>query len=356
MSAAPSVADRTVLLERIAERAGAVDRGEADLRDTLGLLAREGLLELAAGPARRDEVPAVVALVEAVAGECLSSAFTLWAHRMVVDYLAHAEAMGSDPERAAALGSLVRAETIGSTGMAPALRDLAGLGPVPLEARRDGESLRVSGPVAWASNLYPGALVVAPVRLPEHDGRARGIVAFRTDQAGVTVHAPPRLLALNATASSSMALEDVAIAPPWVLTEDMAGFVAAVRPRFLLVQSAFCLGLARRSLGEARERATGLAAMFADQLGALGVTVDDAERRLHDHAARCDEVAVPELLALRLDAAVAAGEATRLESCVRGGGAYVADSAPSRRLREAAFLPVQAPTEGQLRWQLSRSA
>ena len=28
----------------------------------------------------------------------------------------------------------------------------------------------------------------------------------------------------------------------------------------------------------------------------------------------------------------------------------------ARRLREAAFLPVQAPTEGQLRWELSLSA
>ena len=61
------------------------------------------------------------------------------------------------------------------------------------------------------------------------------------------------------------------------------------------------------------------------------------------------------VVAIRLDAARLAGAATRLESKVMGGAGYASGSATARRLREAAFLPIQSPTEGQLQWELSRS-
>jgi alkylation response protein AidB-like acyl-CoA dehydrogenase len=63
-----------------------------------------------------------------------------------------------------------------------------------------------------------------------------------------------------------------------------------------------------------------------------------------------------ELVQLRLDCAHLATATTALEAKVVGGRGYVTTSPTARRLREAAFLPIQAPTEGQLRWELSHSA
>ena len=63
-----------------------------------------------------------------------------------------------------------------------------------------------------------------------------------------------------------------------------------------------------------------------------------------------------ELVRLRLDCARLATATTALEAKVVGGRGYVTTSPTARRLREAAFLPIQAPTEGQLRWELSHSA
>jgi hypothetical protein len=48
--------------------------------------------------------------------------------------------------------------------------------------------------------------------------------------------------------------------------------------------------------------------------------------------------------------------ATRLESTVVGGAGYAVGSPANRRFREAAFLPVQSPSEGQLRWELTQYA
>ena len=68
------------------------------------------------------------------------------------------------------------------------------------------------------------------------------------------------------------------------------------------------------------------------------------------------ETAPRELFSLRLDAALLTGRATRIEGKVVGGRGYAMSSPTARRAREAAFLPVQSPTEGHLRWVLQNLA
>jgi alkylation response protein AidB-like acyl-CoA dehydrogenase len=301
------VVDRA-LLDRVAERAPALDRGDDDVRPALRELGAAGLLDLGTGPGRAGELPAVVTLVEELASRCLASAFAVWAHRMVIDCYAHAGVGGADVE------ALVRAGRCGSTALAPALRELAGFDPVPLAARREGE-------------------------------RARAVVVVDVDDPGVTVHPFPRLLAMNATASSSLALDEVVVAPERVLSEDLPSFVGACRPRMVLIQTAVCLGLARRAVDEGRSRLRGVAASLSPRATQVADAVADARRLLHGIAARPSGTAPRELAALRQDAARLAGDATRLEAALVGGAGYVADSPTARRLREAAFLPVQAPTE-----------
>lgn len=60
-----------------------------------------------------------------------------------------------------------------------------------------------------------------------------------------------------------------------------------------------------------------------------------------------------ELLAMRLAAAEIATGAAALEAKTAGGKGYTSSSGTSRRYREAAFIPVQSPSESQLRWELA---
>jgi len=60
------------------------------------------------------------------------------------------------------------------------------------------------------------------------------------------------------------------------------------------------------------------------------------------------------LVAFRLEGSDIAVAATRLEAMLCGGAGYVASSATTRRFRESAFLPIQSPSEGQLRWELEK--
>ncbi|WP_346622478.1 acyl-CoA dehydrogenase family protein [Blastococcus montanus] len=297
----------------------------------------------------------LLTLIEDVAGECLSSAFSLWSQTAVIDYWEHA----SSETCTEVLDGLRDGTVPGATAMAPALGQLCGLGDVPLVAHRDGHSLSVSGHVAWASHLWDGAVVVAPVRVPEEGAAERWVIAFRVGAPGVTLHPAPSLLALNGTGSSSLTLADVVVHVDRILSTDMAGFVSEVRPRLLLAQSAMCAGLARRSVNEARARTavwdSPLRTVADARLADVAAVADGVLHRLDDWSDRSAEIEIAALMQLRLDAAAVAARATDLEVLVSGGAGFLSTSATSRRLREAAFLPIQAPTELQLLRQLSAS-
>ncbi|GAA3055617.1 acyl-CoA dehydrogenase family protein [Pseudonocardia yunnanensis] len=332
------------VVARARERAADVDAGRADPRATVQLAGALGLLD---APLVR-----VIGLVEEVAGECLSTAFSLWAQRMVLTYLN--AAARADAELVEGVGSGALA---GCTAMAPALRDVAGIAPVPVVAVRTSTGLRLHGPIHWASQLYSDAVAVLPVRIGEDPVTAeRAVVRIRLSDPGVQVAPAPPLLAMDATASSSVRLDGVAVGPDAVLSTDLAAFVAAVRPGFLLLQSAFCTGLAARCVTESATHVTGVNVALQPDHDEISARLSGVQQRLHRWAARPGDPDKAELLRLRLDAAAVAVAAARLEATLRGGAGYRSDSAVARRLREASFLPVQAPTEGQLRWELSRSA
>lgn len=326
------------VLSAVGERAGAVDRGEVDLWDGLRDL---GALDLLTAP-----LPVAVELTHALARRCTSTAFSLWGHRSSIAY--H-EATGSRLPLGAADGSVPLA-----SGMAPAYKEEAGLGEIPLVAiDLPGGGVTVSGALPWCSNLGPGALIVTPVRW--EDGR-RAIVRLPRDASGVRVKPLRGLTALDGTSSGVLLLDDARIAEDDVLTRDLPGFRDRARAPFLLLQTAMCLGLAGAALDAAETAADDTSRRVLGEEFSQAVT--DWED-LRADLARCVEsargVLPPDLVAVRLETALLAGRTTRLEQKVVGGRGYALASDTSRRAREAAFLPVQSPTETHLRHLLTRT-
>ncbi|WP_280434739.1 acyl-CoA dehydrogenase family protein [Nocardia carnea] len=327
----------------VRDRAADLDEGRTDIRADIGEIGGQGLLSAGLGDS---DIREITEVVEQVAAESLAAGFSLWAQRMTLEYLWRAP----ESVRDRYLGELSSGRRIGVTAMAAALKHLAGLGELPLRAE-GAEGDRVRGPIAWASNVFRDSVIVFPFR--GSDGRGRvGVVDADTE--GVRIRPAPELLALGATASTALTFEQVEVRPDQLVTADLPGFCGAIRPVFLLLQSAFCTGIAGTAIQESGHRLDGLGAQFRDEYRVLADRYATTRQALYDHAADAHATPPAELLRLRLAAARLAVEATRLESTLCGGAGYALRCGTNRRFREAAFLPVQSPSEGQLRWELSQ--
>jgi len=349
LAAEPCVLDGGLLAE-VAGLAAAVDGdAEADRRPTLARLAGAGALGLGLPGTGSSHVDQVGVLSE-LAGACMSTAFSAWAHRMTVEYLVR----HGGPELHTLAAAVLDGEVPGSTALAATFRAAAGLENLPVTVDRSSGTARATGFVSWASNLYDDAVVVVGVR----DAGVNRLAMFRTTDPGVTVRPVTGLLALDASRSGSIVLDGVPLTAASFLAEPFPSFVASVRPTFLAFQSALCVGLAQASLDASRSP-TGVARSLIPELDEETATLASLRAQLTDLAGWLDHRAGPvpvHPVRLRLDVAHLARRATQLELAVKGGAAYTASSPTARRVREALFLPVQSPTEAQLQWELRRSA
>lgn len=354
MAITPPVASLDVpgLEEHFRGCAAAVDSGQRSTRESLRYLGARQLVDLGVAGGGPGTLTDMVDVIATVARSCMSSAFSAWAHRMTLEYLAAADG-GFAAE--GVVEGLSTGEVAGSTAMASAFQDLAGLAPLPVTfTRHRGGELRLDGAIRWASNLYADGFWVVLAARGDHGDRV--VVALPSSAPGLLVDPHPDLLALGATASSSLRLDDVTVPAELVVTHDLAAFLAAVRRPFLSLQAAFCVGLAQASLAAVQARPGAGYGQFDAARHELAARERDVVTRLYALAAETGPVGpeqVPGLLAMRLDAARLAGDAVDLEIKVTGGGAYLARSATARRLREAAFLPIQSPTEAHLLWELA---
>jgi alkylation response protein AidB-like acyl-CoA dehydrogenase len=339
-------------------RARDIDAAQADIREGIRFLADQGL-----GTAG---ILDSSALITTVARSDMASAFSAWAHRMVVLYLSLAPA--GSPVRQL-LPELQAGTTVGATAMAGGTARYLTDAPLPVTYVRRGDDLVLHGRIPWASNLL-APFVGVTAAVDQEDPDRAVVVAFTDRTPGVSIGPYPDLVALMATGSSTITLDGAIVPSAAVISDSLEPFVERILPPFLLLQSAFCRGLAVRSLDEAvgnlgtlaevlrpdlvRRRAE--AERAGDQLDRLARRVDRVEAS--GRTTGSDGLAVPlrQLLRLRLRWAHLAAEAVRLELAAVGGRGYLRTGPTARRLREAAFLPIQAPTEVQLRWTLSRSA
>lgn len=338
------------LLEDIRGHAAALDRGEGHSRRCFGALGEAGLLGIGAPGNADGRLPVMAEVIRSVSGACMSTGFSLWAHRMTVEYLLTAATEFSS----AAAEPLFAGTVLGVTGMAAAFKEAAGCGSVELTATSVAGGYRVSGPIRWASNLYPDSTMVTAVHT---DAGEKLIVALPLDTPGVNVGEHFDLLALGSTASSYLNLDDAHVPDGQVLSRDFEGFLQSVRPTFLVLQSAMCLGLTRTALDQARQGLGGVNAVFSDGVDRVADHLVAAEATLANLAAAVGGTEPPtkkELLSLRLAAAELSSASADLEVRTAGGKGYASRTPASRRYREAAFIPVQSPSEGQLRWELAR--
>ena len=354
MSPAPASAEAAVedFARWLSAEAEGLDTGAASGFALLPRLAAAGLpgagVPRALGGAGGDVIDGVAAIAE-TAEMSLAAAFALWGHRSYIEYLLQS------PDRVLEerhLKALLAGEVAGATGLSNAMKNLAGLEPLQISARSEGEALVVDGVMPWVTNLRPeGFLVAAAADCPE--GGPSRILSFSSGDLGLERSADLDLMALRATNTAAVKLTNLRIGRDRVIADNAAAWLPRVRPAFAGLQCGMSIGLARKALAEASAAAGG------SGRGVLGEPIAEARRRL-DRAqtrlfaglrARDFEADAGPLFELRIELAEIVAEAAGLELQALGGRAYLAGPGRdfARRWREAAFIPVVTPSLVQLK-------
>ncbi len=185
----------------------------------------DGLLGLGAPGNHDHALPAMAAVIAEVAGHCLSTAFSVWAHRMT----ARVSDRGGHALVAQHRANLTGTGALGVTGMASAFKDAAGCGSLDLAATPADGGYRLTGTLRWASNLYPDSVMVTAAQTESGE---KIVVALPLASEGVTIGNHFELLALGSTASSYLKLDNVYIGEDQILSRDIESFLNQRPPDF----------------------------------------------------------------------------------------------------------------------------
>jgi alkylation response protein AidB-like acyl-CoA dehydrogenase len=333
-------------------QAVALDEGHAPPGELVPRLADAGLFRIGvetrqggSGGTPADAIEAMAAVAE----YSLTAAFVFWGQRAFIEYLLHSPNHGLS-ERC--LPSLLAGTYAGATGLSNAMKYLGGIEALQVQATDAPHGWTLNGKLPWVTNLRKEGFVVAAAVDHPH-GAGPSIFAIPHDVEGVIRSADLDLVALRSSNTAAIRLEGVELSAAWQIHPDALQFLPRVRPAFLGLQCSLSIGLARRSLREARSAADSL----GEEIEELERNLQSATQRLIDGVlSGVFQTRPAPLFEIRIALASIAAAAAGLEVQASGGRGYMHSSEVARRWREAAFIPVVTPSLTQLKSQLAQHA
>ena len=348
----------TTLREWLDRYADALDEGTAAPEAIVPALAKAGLFSIGvpsalngAGGSTAD----AILNVASVAQHSLTAAFVFWGHRTFIEYLIQSP---NGALRDAWLPRMLDGRHGGATGLSNAMKYLGGVESLQIHAADTPEGFTVTGKLPWVTNLRKEGFIVAAVA--QRPNGPPVILAIPHDAQGVARSADLDLVAMRSSNTAAIDLVDVPLDRAWVIDDDALRFLPRVRPAFLGLQCGLSIGLARRSLQEARQAESALAPEIAELEHRLAVATHRVLDGVISNAFRAH--AAP-LFEARIELADVAAAAAALEIQAAGGRGYLraptankTAAGVTRRWREAAFIPIVTPSLTQLKLELARRA
>lgn len=293
---------------------------------------------------------AQIDVIREVGRECGSTAFLVWCQTTCATYLLYSP---NEAVRARYLAPIVKGDILAGTGMSNAVKHLAGIEKIHLNARREGEDYVVSGSLPWVSNIGESHLIVVAAAV--EDG---GYVMFavRGNAQGVSLHSCPEFSALEGTQTLNVRFKDARIPSQDVVAHpgQFKAYMAGIKPAFVLGQLGMGFGIIEGSLRTIRESnaATAHVNQFLDDQGdELATELAALQANARELAAQADAGTAVMLDVLRLRLATSELTLRAANSAVLHAGAkgYLMRHPAQRRQREAVFVAIVTPALKHLR-------
>lgn len=286
--------------------------------------------------------------ITAVAEHSLTAAFVLWGQRVFIELLVNSENL---PLKERLLPDLLQGTLAGATGLSNAMKFLAGIEPLRVEANPIDDDWLLKGHLPWLTNIpCPGFVVAVTAHSPREN--ALQVFALPHHAEGLIRSADLDLLGMRTSDTAALTLDSVRLGADWLLHSNARDYLPQVRPAFLAMQCGLACGVARRALYEANA----CCGTNAPKLQACIAQVEAAINALKDGLAQGLFLKAPaRQFEIRIQLTELAMEAVQLELTSKGGNAYT-DKGFARRWREAAFLPILTPSLLQLKAQLQQAS
>ncbi len=289
-----------------------------------------------------------------VGSECGATAFLVWCQSSCAWYLQHAP---NPAVRERYLAAVAGGTLFAGTGMSNAVKHLAGIEKIHLNAHRDGDDYIVSGNLPWVSNVGTGHLAIVVAAL-ENEGYV--MFAVRGDAAGLNLHPCPEFSGLEGTQTLNLRFKEVRIEAADVLAhpQQFAAYIARIKPGFVLGQTGMGFGVIEASLKTIRESNVTHAAVnaFLDDQGAdLAAELAQLKAQAAALAQQAQAGDAPVLEVLKVRARTTELTLKAANSAVLHAGAkgYLMRHPAQRRLREAVFVAIVTPALKHLRKEIN---
>ena len=302
------------------------------------------------------DMPLAIESMALVGFECLSTAFCVWCHDACGWYL---ENTANTALRDAVLPSIASGMSLGGTGLSNPMKFYSGIETLRLKAERVDGGYLVNGTIPWVSNLGPDhyfGIVFEEFCDPEH----RVMALVRCDRDGVELCDGGRFIALEGSRTYAVRMKNCFVDDGSVLADPADEYINAIRPGFVLMQVGMAVGHVRACITQMRKYDTThdhvnqFLPDGADQLEAEIEELLSRTNTLAQSPQETDRLFVRDSLRARLDAGELSMKAA--QACMLSGGAraYMENSVPFRKLREAYFVGVVTPATKHLRKEIAR--
>lgn len=285
-------------------------------------------------------------LVKEVAAVCMTTAFCLWCHLASLTYIRHTE---NKQLQHHILTKLENGSLLGGTGLSNPLKYISNMEPIHLRAKRVEGGYIVNGALPYISNLGDahGFAFVARANECDEQGNNRLIMGYvLCDTDGLVMHERKNYIGLNGSATYACQFTELFIADEAVISDDANTFIERVRPTFVAYQIPLSIGVITSSIHSIEK-------VYDKQNGCnqyLRVQADDLTRKrrqlesAYELATNQRNIPFQGLAEIRLESAYLLLDTVQTAMLHHGGAAYIKNSTPDRRLREAYFYANLTPT------------
>ena len=304
----------------------------------------------------------VIRVMEAVAKQCLSSAFLVWCQTACARYI---QLSDNDALKKAFLPRIAAGDLLVGTGLSNTIKSSDSIEEFRLNATRVDGGYVIQGVLPWVSNLGAGHFFTTGCPVRGEDGSNDGLVFLLVDcsQPGFKLVDCAHFMGLDGTRTLACQFKDAFIPDAMVLAHpsDACAYVDRIKPGMIHAQMGMGLGLieACATLMQQSNRTHAHVNQYLDdQFDDIDTALNGARAMTYSLADEVDQhpatSRILDILKLRLAGGELSVRAAHAAMLHQGAKGYLVRNPAQRRLRESYFIAIVTPATKHLRREIAR--